>query len=136
MGSSDVEAFLTHLAVNEHVSAPTQNQALQALLFLYRQALEINLPWLAFPAHSLCRDVYTGEAVRHHCTRRPCSGRCNLPYGRRVFFSRRVAIPFGIALRHSHGAGIAGSRRCKNHDDLHARARKGRHGRESPLDRV
>ena len=46
MGSSDVEAFLTHLAVNEHVSASTQNQALQALLFLYRHVLEIELPWL------------------------------------------------------------------------------------------
>ena len=46
MGSSDVEAFLTHLAVDEHVSASTQNQSLQALLFLYRQVLEIDLPWL------------------------------------------------------------------------------------------
>jgi integron integrase len=46
LGSSDVEAFLTHLAVDEHVSASTQNQALQALLFLYRQVLEIDLPWL------------------------------------------------------------------------------------------
>jgi integron integrase len=46
MGSREVEAFLTHLAVDEHVSASTQNQALQALLFLYRQVLEIDLPWL------------------------------------------------------------------------------------------
>ncbi|MDP9008339.1 MAG: integron integrase [Pseudomonadota bacterium] len=46
MGSSEVEAFLTHLAVNEHVRASTQNQSLQALLFLYRQVLEIELPWL------------------------------------------------------------------------------------------
>jgi integrase len=46
MGSSDVEAFLTHLAVGEYVSASTQNQALQALLFLYRHVLEIDLPWL------------------------------------------------------------------------------------------
>jgi integron integrase len=46
MGSSHVEAFLTHLAVDGHVSASTQNQALQALLFLYRQVLEIELPWL------------------------------------------------------------------------------------------
>jgi integron integrase len=46
MGSLDVEAFLTHLAVEGHVSASTQNQALQALLFLYRQVLEIDLPWL------------------------------------------------------------------------------------------
>jgi hypothetical protein len=39
MGSAEVEAFLTHLAVDKHVSASTQNQALQALLFLYRQVL-------------------------------------------------------------------------------------------------
>jgi integron integrase len=46
IGAREVEAFLTHLAVGEHVSASTQNQALQALLFLYRQVLEIDLPWL------------------------------------------------------------------------------------------
>ena len=46
MGSREVEGFLTHLAVGEHVSASTQNQALQALLFLYRHVLEIDLPWL------------------------------------------------------------------------------------------
>lgn len=46
MGAAEVESFLTHLAVNAHVSASTQNQALQALLFLYRQILEIDLPWL------------------------------------------------------------------------------------------
>jgi hypothetical protein len=42
LGPSDVEAFLTHLAVKEHVSASTQNQALQALLFLHRHVLEID----------------------------------------------------------------------------------------------
>jgi integron integrase len=46
MGSTEVEAFLTHLAVGAKVSASTQNQALQALLFLYRQVLDIELPWL------------------------------------------------------------------------------------------
>lgn len=35
MGSAEIEAFLTHLATNEHVAASTQNQALSALLFLY-----------------------------------------------------------------------------------------------------
>ena len=39
MGPAEVEAFLTHLAVQGRVSASTQNQALQALLFLYRQVL-------------------------------------------------------------------------------------------------
>ncbi len=46
LGATDVEAFLTYLAVNRKVSASTQSQALQALLFLYRQVLEIDLPWL------------------------------------------------------------------------------------------
>ena len=46
LGSSAVEAFLTHLAVVKHVSASTQNQALQALLFLYRHVLGVDLPWL------------------------------------------------------------------------------------------
>lgn len=43
MGSEDVNAFLTHLAVEGQVSASTQNQALSALLFLYRELLERDL---------------------------------------------------------------------------------------------
>ena len=46
MGKVEVEAFLTWLAVNRGVSPSTQNQALQAILFLYRKVLEIELPWL------------------------------------------------------------------------------------------
>ncbi|MGB7651306.1 MAG: integron integrase [Gallionella sp.] len=46
MGAGEVEAFLTHLAVAGNVSASTQNQALSALLFLYREVLGIELPWL------------------------------------------------------------------------------------------
>jgi len=46
MGPPEVEAFLTHLAVDRKVSAGTQNQALQAILFLYRRVLAIELPWL------------------------------------------------------------------------------------------
>ena len=46
MGAAEVEAFLTHLAVEGRVAAATQNQALSALLFLYREVLGINLPWL------------------------------------------------------------------------------------------
>lgn len=42
----EVESFLTHLAVDRQVSASTQNQALSAILFLYRQVLEIDLPLL------------------------------------------------------------------------------------------
>jgi integron integrase len=46
MGATEVEAFLSDLAVNGRVAASTQNQALSALLFLYREVLEIQLPWL------------------------------------------------------------------------------------------
>ena len=46
LGPAEVERFLTHLAVQCHVGPATQSQALQALLFLYRHVLEIELPWL------------------------------------------------------------------------------------------
>ena len=46
LGAAEVEAFLSHLATEGNVSASTQNQALSALLFLYRDVLGINLPWM------------------------------------------------------------------------------------------
>jgi integron integrase len=46
LGADEVQAFLTHLAVAGKVSASTQNQAKSALLFLYREVLNIDLPWL------------------------------------------------------------------------------------------
>jgi integron integrase len=46
MGAPEVEAFLSDLAVRRDVSASTQNQALAALLFLYKQVLRQDLPWL------------------------------------------------------------------------------------------
>jgi integron integrase len=57
LGAGDVEAFLTHLATRCHVGAATQNQALQALLFLFRQVLGIDLPWLG--------NVTRAAAVKH-----------------------------------------------------------------------
>lgn len=47
MGATEVEAFLTHLAVEGEVAASTQNQALSALLFLYREVLQQDLPWMS-----------------------------------------------------------------------------------------
>jgi len=46
MGATEVEAFLTALAVESKVAAATQNLALAALLFLYRDILGVDLPWL------------------------------------------------------------------------------------------
>ena len=47
MEAPEIEEFLTSLAVVNKVSAATQNQALAGVLFLYRDVLELDLPWLA-----------------------------------------------------------------------------------------
>jgi len=46
LGEAEISRFLTHLAVRQHVSASTQNQALSALLFLYREVLTRDVHWL------------------------------------------------------------------------------------------
>lgn len=47
MGGAEVSAFLSWLATERNVAAATQNQALAAPLFLYKQVLGVDLPWLA-----------------------------------------------------------------------------------------
>lgn len=44
--ADEVTAFLSYLAVKRNVGASTQNQALNAILFLYREVLTCKLPWL------------------------------------------------------------------------------------------
>jgi len=46
LGGEEVERFLSRLATDGDVAASTQNQALSALLFLYREVLRIDLPWM------------------------------------------------------------------------------------------
>jgi len=46
MGADEIASFLSHLAVDKHVSASTQNQALSALLFLYKKVLHIEPDWI------------------------------------------------------------------------------------------
>jgi integron integrase len=46
MGAEEVREFLTHLATKDQVAAATQNQAFSALLFLYRDVLKQELPWI------------------------------------------------------------------------------------------
>ena len=46
MGAAEVEAYLSHLATERDVAAGTQNQAMHAILFLYKEVLGIDLPWL------------------------------------------------------------------------------------------
>lgn len=46
MGPAEITAFLSHLATADSVSASTQTQALSALLFLYREVLDQDVPWM------------------------------------------------------------------------------------------
>ena len=46
MGNAEVAQFLTHLAVQRNVAASTQNQALAAILFLYRAVLQVEVGWI------------------------------------------------------------------------------------------
>lgn len=46
LGGIEVEYFLSRLATHGKVAASTQNQALSSLLFLYREVLQVNLPWM------------------------------------------------------------------------------------------
>ena len=70
MGNAEIEAFLTHLAVNQNVAASTQNQALSALLFLYRDLLKQELDGTIDAVRARCRFL-----VRLRClTRRQHAG--------------------------------------------------------------
>jgi site-specific recombinase XerD len=65
--AAEVEQFLTHLAVQRHVSANTQNQALAALLFLYRDVLRCdlgNLDAARLPHPSTSRDPQPRRSQR------------------------------------------------------------------------
>jgi len=55
LGEREVKAFLTMLATDRQVSSSTHNQALSALLFLYKEVLGVELPWMA----DLQRPAYT-----------------------------------------------------------------------------
>ena len=46
LGADALTAFLSDLAIRGQVSASTQNQALNAILFMYREVLKIQLPWI------------------------------------------------------------------------------------------
>lgn len=57
MGATEVSAFLSSLAITAKIAASTQNQALNAILFLYRDVLKIALPWL--------EDVQRAKRPKH-----------------------------------------------------------------------
>jgi integron integrase len=65
MGEPEITGFLSHLAVHQHVSASTQNQALAALLFLYEHVLSRKLDWLAGVVHAKRPDRLPVVLSRH-----------------------------------------------------------------------
>jgi hypothetical protein len=74
MGVAEVEAFLTHLAVDGNAAASTQSQALSAILFLYRDVLRQDLVRAKRPALLLwsvidCSFTLPPKGGRHrHCS--------------------------------------------------------------------
>jgi Phage integrase, N-terminal SAM-like domain len=70
MSAAEFTQFLTSLAVQDKVAASTQNQALSALLFLYREVLGVDLPWFGMscgpsapaPAGGPTRDETRGSS--------------------------------------------------------------------------
>ena len=64
MGATEVNQFLSALVVDKNVAVSTQNQALSAFLFLYRDVLEPHLPWI----DDVVRPAYTAESPVLRCS--------------------------------------------------------------------
>jgi hypothetical protein len=72
MGAFEVEALLTHLEVDRKVSACAQNQALAAILVVYRKVLEVGLPHaLGRKCQNAHRGASTSTRIRYSGTFRP-----------------------------------------------------------------
>lgn len=128
MGVTEVEAFLSHLAVQEQVSASTQNVAFSAVLFLYREILQQpleNVQALRAKPSRYLPTVLTPEEVRQ--IMRYLSGECRLV----------IQILYGSGLRISEALRL----RVKDVDfgqhQIVVRDSKGQKGRVTPLpDRI
>jgi integrase len=87
MGGPEVAAFLSFLANERDVAASTQNQALSALLFLYRDVLKVELPWLQnvdrVQRPPKLPVVFTRVEAQKiiACTEHPCRLMLQLMYG-------------------------------------------------------
>ncbi len=92
MGAPEIGAFLSHLATERGVSASTQRQALAALLFLYKNALQIELPYI------------DGIARAKQAQRLPCV--LTQDEVQRLFDHMPPANKRGLVLRLLYGCGL------------------------------
>jgi integron integrase len=65
MGVDEIQTFLTDLAVNKHVASSTQNQALSALLFLYRNVLKMEIDLSTFSILKAERPKHLPTVLTH-----------------------------------------------------------------------
>jgi hypothetical protein len=92
LGAAEVESFLSGLICDRNLSASTHKQALSALLFLYKDVLGTDLPWLNGLVGAPLADVAFGGEP-------PATGRCfkgSVPW---KFSRRKAAILGSIAVR-------------------------------------
>lgn len=128
MGAAEVNEFLTHLAVERQVSASTQGQALAAILFLYRDVLGQELPWLTelirAPRRERTPMVLTRDEVRRLFV--PMSGTPRLVAG--LLYGTGMRLLEGLRLRVKDADFETG--------EIVVRSGKGDKDRTTPLPRV
>ena len=145
LSAGHVERFLSHLASERNVAASTQNQAKSALLFLYKEVLGVELPWLDDITQAktpkrlpvvLTRDEFArgeiivreGKGFKDRVTMLPRAVaddlRSHFNAGRE--WAWQYVFPAAGRSTDPHRAGVARPFRCVHHDDLHARPQQGR----------
>jgi site-specific recombinase XerD len=143
MGAEEVERFLTHLATTDKVAASTQNQALNALVFLYREVLRMDLgnfdavrarrPLRVPTVLSQVEARQLLDAVAKLKTTESYHLMCQLMYGSglRLMECCRLRVK-DVDLARS---GVARPQRRLDDDDLHSRHGKGGVARAQPARR-
>jgi hypothetical protein len=127
MGQAKVEGFLSMLAIEKRVEPATHRQALNALLFLHRQVLGMELPWMqqigrplerkyprageswawfwVFPSPRLSVDLQTGAERRHHLFEERLNRQLKKGGNASRYRQKRVRPHAAVFIRHTPAAG-------------------------------
>jgi site-specific recombinase XerD len=104
MGAQEVQQFLTHLAVEGHVAASTQSQALSAILFLYQQVLKQDIGWLHDVVRAKQPQCLKGARNPRRISdfmKKQCVAALTQLQNRYPLAQRLVNLPYGIATHRS-----------------------------------